>query len=176
MEVYFGQRSFDPGMHRQGTIQWIVHAGLVRAAPPRRRRLFSLGLLPATAADGACALQVAHAWADQLQGMCVGEVRRLILPPSATYGDWKDKAVYLDFELIKVDDEGFKEWEESERREILTNFYQQYDPSKGAAKVEELLTKAGVEKFPKLCRQLYAKYNTHPVTMWLDEKEAKGDL
>ena len=119
---------------------------------------------------------MAHAWADQLQGMCVGEVRRLILPPSATYGDWKDKAVYLDFELIKVDDEGFKEWEESERREILSNFYQQYDPSKGAAKGEELLTKAGVEKFPKLCRQLYAKYNTHPVTMWLDEKEAKGDL
>ena len=35
MEVYFGQRSFDPGMQRQGTIQWIVHAGLVRAAPPR---------------------------------------------------------------------------------------------------------------------------------------------
>jgi hypothetical protein len=36
MEVYFGQRSFDPGMQRQGTIQWIVHAGLVRAAalPP----------------------------------------------------------------------------------------------------------------------------------------------
>ena len=46
MEVYFGQRSFDPGMQRQGTIQWIVHAGLVRAAPPLCRRLFSLGLLP----------------------------------------------------------------------------------------------------------------------------------
>lgn len=147
MEYYFGARSFDPGSLRQGSVAWMVNAGLV-----------------------------AHAWGDQLEGMCVGEQRRLLIPPSVTYGQWKGKAIYIDFELIKVDDKGFKEWELEERKEMLTTFYKTYDPSKSAAKISELVEKAGLEKFPKLCRQLYAKYNAHPVTVWLDDREAKGEL
>jgi hypothetical protein len=37
-----------------------------------------------------------------------GEQRRLLVPPTVTYGEWKGKAVYIDIELIKVDDKGFK--------------------------------------------------------------------
>ena len=40
--------------------------------------------------------------------MFSGEQRRLLVPASVTYGDWKGKAVYIDIELIKVDDKGFK--------------------------------------------------------------------
>jgi starvation-inducible outer membrane lipoprotein len=60
-----------------------------------------------------------------------------------TYGQWKGKAIYIDFELIKVDDKGFKEWELEERKEMLTTFYKTYDPSKSAAKISELVEKAG---------------------------------
>jgi hypothetical protein len=32
MEFYFGSRSFDPTSMRQGSVAWMVNAGLVRAA------------------------------------------------------------------------------------------------------------------------------------------------
>jgi hypothetical protein len=32
MEYYFGARSFDPGSLRQGSVAWMVNAGLVRSA------------------------------------------------------------------------------------------------------------------------------------------------
>ena len=34
MEFYFGSRSFDPTSMRQGSVAWMVNAGLVRAAAP----------------------------------------------------------------------------------------------------------------------------------------------
>ena len=40
--------------------------------------------------------------------MCVGEQRRLLVPPEVTYGEWKNKALYIDLELLSVDDKGFK--------------------------------------------------------------------
>ena len=40
--------------------------------------------------------------------MFPGEQRRLLIPPTVTYGEWKGKAIYIDIELIKVDDKGFK--------------------------------------------------------------------
>ena len=32
MELYFGARSFDPASQRQGSVAWMINAGLVR--PP----------------------------------------------------------------------------------------------------------------------------------------------
>lgn len=32
MEFYFGSRSFDPTAMRQGSVAWMVNAGLVRAS------------------------------------------------------------------------------------------------------------------------------------------------
>ena len=80
-----------------------------------------------------------------------------VLVDKVTYGAWKGKAVYIDIELIKVDDKGFKEYELEERVEILSTFYATYDKSKPADKIASMVDKAGVDKFPKLCRQLYAK-------------------
>ena len=119
----------------------------------------------------------AHRWGEFLRGMCLGEVKRLLIPPHKSFGAWKDKAVYIDIEPAKADDKGWKEYTAVDKSEILTEFYAKVDAGKGGpVKIAGLLEKFGAEKFPKLCRQLYAKYKVHPVELWNSKKEMEKDL
>ena len=94
LEFYFGSQSFDPTEGKPNSPSFFVKAGLS-----------------------------AHKWGEMLRGMCVGEERRFLIPPHLTYGDWKEKAIFIDFELMAVDDKGFKEFTDEDQLEILTDFY-----------------------------------------------------
>lgn len=112
VEYFAGHLSFNPQSGKAGSAKFLINAGLT-----------------------------AHKWGDLLRGMCIGEVRRLLVPPARTFGTWKDKAIYIDIDISKMDDKGFKEYTPEDRSEILTKFYAKYDPTKGADKVAALLEK-----------------------------------